>query len=79
MRPSIKAGDVDLAAVVGIVPADGWVAVYSVNEERALLFWVLLSSGELVGLVSDGPFSSALHGDIRAADKMPNFSNYLRK
>jgi len=30
-------------------------------------------------LVSDGPFSSALHGSVRAADKITNFSNYLKK
>ena len=79
MRPNIKAGDVDLSAVVGIVSADGWVATYSMNEQRPVLFWVLLNTGEVVGLVSGDAFPAALHGDVRAADKMQNFSNYLRK
>lgn len=78
-RPTIKHGDVDLENVVGITPADGWVALYSIGDEKPVLFWVLLQNGELVGLVAEEPRGRTLTFEIRAADKLQNFSNYLLK
>jgi len=76
MRPTIKHGDVDLSTVVGIGPANDWLAEYSMGDPRPVLFWVLLNEGELVGLVSESPIGRTLSGEIRAADKMQNFSGY---
>ncbi len=79
MRPSIKHGDVDVAKIVGIAPAEGWVAVYSIGDEKPLLFWLLIEGGDLVGLVGEDPRGRTLMGEVRAADKLLNFQNYLRK
>ncbi len=78
-RPTIKHGDVDLTKIIGITPADGWVAVYSIGDEKPVLFWVLLGDGELVGLVGEDPRGRTLMSEVRAADKLLNFQNYLRK
>jgi len=75
-RPTIKHGDVDLTKVVGIAPATGWLAEYSMSDPRPVLFWVLLNEGEIVGLVSESPIGRTLSADVRAADKMQNFSGY---
>jgi len=79
MRPTIKHGDLDLTKVIGITPADGWAAVYTMGDNKPLLFWVLLQDGELVGLVAEEPRGLSLIGEVRAADKVQNFSNYLRR
>ena len=78
-RPTIKHGDIDLTKVLGITPADGWVAAYSMGDDKPVLFWVLLQDGELVGLVAEEPRGRSLTIEIRAADKLQNFSNYLLK
>jgi hypothetical protein len=79
MRPSIKAGDLPLGDIIGLCPAEGWVAVYSPNDSKAVIFWVLLKSGELVGLVGGEPNGKAIDIELRAADKVLNFTNYLLK
>lgn len=77
MRPNIKHGDIDLDAVLGICPAAGWVAVYSSGEQRIVVLWVLLKDGALVGLVGDsGHVGKTITSELRAADKLQNFSNY---
>jgi len=40
---------------------------------------VLLQEGELVGLVAEESRGRSLTTEIRAADKLQNFSNYLLK
>jgi len=75
MRPTIKYKDVELADVIGMSPADGWLA--EINAQvQPVLFWLLLKNGELVGLVSGMP--NAINGELRAADKLPAFTGYRR-
>jgi len=79
MRPSIKSGDVSLDQIVGLCPAEGWVANFSSNERLPVVFWVLLRTGELVGIVGEAPRGLVIQGQLRAADKMENFTNYIRQ
>jgi hypothetical protein len=79
MRPNITHGDVDLTQVLGVCPAEGWVAAYSSGEQRPVVFWLLLKDGALVGLVGDSlTGKEIITSELRAADKLQNFSNYLR-
>lgn len=75
MRPTIKYKDVELTEVLGMSPADGWLAEIN-GGTQPVLFWLMLRNGELVGLVSDMP--NAINGELRAADKLPVFSGYRR-
>ncbi len=76
MRPTIKFKDVELSEVLGMSPADGWMAEIN-GGTKPVLFWLLTKSGELVGLVSEMP--NAIDGELRAADKLPVFSGYRRQ
>jgi hypothetical protein len=76
LRANIKQGDVDLDQVVGLCPAEGWVAVYSTNEQRPLLAWVVLKDGQWIGLVGEEPQGRVLRMEVRAADMLLNFTNY---
>lgn len=73
MRPTIKHGDVDMPEVIGVLPADGWLAEINAST-KPVLFWLLLRNGELVGLVSEMPH--AIAGELRAADKLQAFTGY---
>jgi hypothetical protein len=75
MRPTIKFKDVEMTEVIGMSPADGWLAEVNLGT-MPVLFWLLLRNGELVGVVSEMP--NAISGDLRAADKLPGFNGYRR-
>jgi hypothetical protein len=77
MRPNIKSGDVDLDAILGVAPADGWLAHYT-NETRPVVLWLLLRDGGLVGLVGDANPSGTIYGELRSADRLNNFAHYGR-
>ena len=79
MRAYIKHGDIDPSKIIGLSPADGWVAMLSSNEALPVIFWVVLNDGAVVGLVGEDPAGKSITTFLRAADKLQNFSNYLRK
>ena len=69
MRPSIKSGDVSLDQIVGLCPAEGWVANFSSNERLPVVFWVLLRTGELVGLVGEAPRGLVMRSRARPPER----------
>jgi hypothetical protein len=50
--------------------------VYSTNEQRPLLAWVVLKDGQWIGLVGEEPQGRVLRMEVRAADMLLNFTNY---
>jgi hypothetical protein len=75
-RAHIKSTDLDVSEIIGLSATEGWVAVYSPNETKPVVFWVVLRAGEVVGLVGGEPNGKVIDGELRAADKVLNFTNY---
>jgi hypothetical protein len=50
-------------------------ATFTTGEKIPLIFWVFLRTGELVGLVGSG---RSIDIELRAADKVLNFSSYQK-
>ena len=78
-RLYVKNGDIDWADVVGIVPADGWVAELSTGSKLKVMFWAVMNDGAVVGIANestDRRRSISIGQTLRAADKVQNFSGY---